>query len=154
MPATMALSRRSMLMGEQTSPGSVCGSAHHYHHYYALRRAPLPSPICGLFCGLLIMPFGGSLPNGHFAARPSAWLSRIAPSVRLKRETGLRHGRRRERPQVGLPTMTLRRALIVGGSMAGLLSALFLRRRGWDVALFERSPVPLTGRGAGIMTHP
>jgi 2-polyprenyl-6-methoxyphenol hydroxylase-like FAD-dependent oxidoreductase len=47
-----------------------------------------------------------------------------------------------------------RRALVVGGSMAGLLSALCLSRRGWDVALFERSPVPLTGRGAGIMTHP
>jgi 2-polyprenyl-6-methoxyphenol hydroxylase-like FAD-dependent oxidoreductase len=50
--------------------------------------------------------------------------------------------------------MTRRRALIVGGSMAGLLAALFLRRRGWNVAVFERSPVPLTGRGAGIMTHP
>jgi 2-polyprenyl-6-methoxyphenol hydroxylase-like FAD-dependent oxidoreductase len=50
--------------------------------------------------------------------------------------------------------MRPRRALIVGGSMAGLLSALCLHRRGWDVALFERSPVPLTGRGAGIMTHP
>jgi 2-polyprenyl-6-methoxyphenol hydroxylase-like FAD-dependent oxidoreductase len=50
--------------------------------------------------------------------------------------------------------MTPRRALVVGGSMAGLFSALFLRRRGWEVALYERSPVPLTGRGAGIMTHP
>jgi 2-polyprenyl-6-methoxyphenol hydroxylase-like FAD-dependent oxidoreductase len=50
--------------------------------------------------------------------------------------------------------MTTRRALIVGGSMAGLLCAHFLRRRGWEVALYERSPVPLTGRGAGIMTHP
>ena len=38
--------------------------------------------------------------------------------------------------------------------MSGLFSALFLRRRGWDVALYERSPVALTGRGAGIMTHP
>lgn len=38
--------------------------------------------------------------------------------------------------------------------MAGLFSALLLRRRGWEVALYERSPVPLTGRGAGIMTHP
>lgn len=38
--------------------------------------------------------------------------------------------------------------------MAGLFSALCLRRRGWEVALYERSPVPLTGRGAGIMTHP
>jgi 2-polyprenyl-6-methoxyphenol hydroxylase-like FAD-dependent oxidoreductase len=50
--------------------------------------------------------------------------------------------------------MTVRRAVIAGGSMAGLLSALFLRRRGWDVFLCERSPVPLTGRGAGLMTHP
>lgn len=47
-----------------------------------------------------------------------------------------------------------RRALIVGGSMAGLFAALDLRRRGWRVDVFERSPVPLTGRGAGIMTHP
>ena len=38
--------------------------------------------------------------------------------------------------------------------MSGLFSALFLKRRGWEVALYERSPAPLTGRGAGIMTHP
>ncbi|HWE16940.1 MAG TPA: FAD-dependent monooxygenase [Hyphomicrobiaceae bacterium] len=50
--------------------------------------------------------------------------------------------------------MSIRRALVIGGSMSGLFSALFLRRRGWEVALYERSPVPLTGRGAGIMTHP
>jgi 2-polyprenyl-6-methoxyphenol hydroxylase-like FAD-dependent oxidoreductase len=50
--------------------------------------------------------------------------------------------------------MTPGRAMIVGGSMAGLLVTLFLRRRGWDVAVYERSPVPLAGRGAGIMTHP
>ena len=49
---------------------------------------------------------------------------------------------------------TARRALIVGGSMTGLFTALFLRRRGWDVALYERSPTALTGRGAGIVTHP
>jgi 2-polyprenyl-6-methoxyphenol hydroxylase-like FAD-dependent oxidoreductase len=48
---------------------------------------------------------------------------------------------------------TSRRALVVGGSMSGLFSALFLKRRGWEVALYERSPVALTGRGAGIMTH-
>jgi 2-polyprenyl-6-methoxyphenol hydroxylase-like FAD-dependent oxidoreductase len=50
--------------------------------------------------------------------------------------------------------MRPRRALIVGGSMSGLFCALFLRRRGWEIALYERSPVALTGRGAGIMTHP
>jgi len=47
-----------------------------------------------------------------------------------------------------------RRALIIGGSMSGLFAALYLRRRGWDVDVFERSPAPLSGRGAGIMTHP
>ena len=31
---------------------------------------------------------------------------------------------------------------------------LYLRRRGWQVDIFERSPVALAGRGAGIMTHP
>jgi 2-polyprenyl-6-methoxyphenol hydroxylase-like FAD-dependent oxidoreductase len=49
---------------------------------------------------------------------------------------------------------TPRRALVIGGSMAGLFSALYLRRAGWRVDVFERSPVALTGRGAGIMTHP
>jgi len=47
-----------------------------------------------------------------------------------------------------------RRALIIGGSMSGLFAALFLRQRGWAVDVFERSPAPLAGRGAGIMTHP
>src|SRR5258708_32963873 len=47
-----------------------------------------------------------------------------------------------------------RRAVIVGGSMSGLFTAAFLRRIGWHVDVFERSPVELVGRGAGITTHP
>ncbi len=47
-----------------------------------------------------------------------------------------------------------RRAIIAGGSMGGLYAALYLRQREWDVDVFERSAVPLVGRGAGIMTHP
>jgi len=47
-----------------------------------------------------------------------------------------------------------RRAVIIGGSMSGLFSAAFLRRIGWEVDVFERSPVELVGRGAGITTHP
>ena len=47
-----------------------------------------------------------------------------------------------------------RRAIIAGGSMAGLYAGLCLRRRGWDVEIYERSPTPLSGRGAGIVTHP
>ncbi|MET0633278.1 MAG: FAD-dependent monooxygenase [Xanthobacteraceae bacterium] len=47
-----------------------------------------------------------------------------------------------------------RRAVIVGGSMSGLFTAAFLRRIGWDIDVFERSPVELVGRGAGITTHP
>jgi len=38
--------------------------------------------------------------------------------------------------------------------MSGLFTAAFLRQVGWDVAVFERSPVELVGRGAGITTHP
>jgi len=38
--------------------------------------------------------------------------------------------------------------------MSGLFSAAFLRRIGWDVDVYERSPVELVGRGAGITTHP
>jgi 2-polyprenyl-6-methoxyphenol hydroxylase-like FAD-dependent oxidoreductase len=47
-----------------------------------------------------------------------------------------------------------RRAVIIGGSMSGLFAAAFLRRVGWDAEVFERSPVELVGRGAGITTHP
>lgn len=38
--------------------------------------------------------------------------------------------------------------------MSGLFTAAFLRRIGWGVDVFERSPVELVGRGAGITTHP
>ena len=47
-----------------------------------------------------------------------------------------------------------RRAIVVGGSIAGLFAALLLRRRGWAVQVFERSGEALSGRGAGIVTHP
>ena len=43
-----------------------------------------------------------------------------------------------------------RRAIVVGGSMAGLFAAAFLRRSGWDVDIYERSSVELIGRGVGI----
>ena len=51
-------------------------------------------------------------------------------------------------------TRRKRRAVIIGGSMSGLFSAAFLRRIGWDADVYERSPVELVGRGAGITTHP
>ena len=38
--------------------------------------------------------------------------------------------------------------------MSGLFAAAFLRQVGWDVDVYERSPVELVGRGAGITTHP
>ena len=47
-----------------------------------------------------------------------------------------------------------RRALVVGGSMSGLLAALLLRRAGWDVDVFERVESELAGRGAGIVAQP
>lgn len=43
---------------------------------------------------------------------------------------------------------------IVGGSIAGLATALALRRAGRPVEVFERSAAPLESRGAGIVTHP
>lgn len=46
-----------------------------------------------------------------------------------------------------------RRALIIGGSMAGLFTALRLRQSGWDVHVYERIGSELSGRGAGIVTH-
>jgi len=47
-----------------------------------------------------------------------------------------------------------RRAIILGGSISGLFSAIFLRQIGWDVDVYERSHVELVGRGAGITGHP
>ena len=46
------------------------------------------------------------------------------------------------------------RALVIGGSLAGLLSANLLLRAGWGVEVFEQSSAELTGRGAGIISHP
>jgi 2,6-dihydroxypyridine 3-monooxygenase len=46
------------------------------------------------------------------------------------------------------------RVAIVGGSLGGLITALHLRDVGCDVDVFERSPVQLEGRGAGIVLHP
>lgn len=45
------------------------------------------------------------------------------------------------------------KALISGGSIGGLFAAAALMRAGWDVDVYERSPVELAGRGAGIVTH-
>ena len=40
------------------------------------------------------------------------------------------------------------------GIAGGLITALQLRDVGCEVQVFERSPVPLEGRGAGIVLHP
>ncbi len=45
------------------------------------------------------------------------------------------------------------KALVIGGSMAGLFAALLLRREGWNVDVYERIGSELAGRGAGIVTH-
>ncbi|MGH6663605.1 MAG: FAD-dependent monooxygenase, partial [Pseudolabrys sp.] len=45
------------------------------------------------------------------------------------------------------------KAIVIGGSMSGLLSALLLRRAGWSVDIFERVESELSGRGAGIVAQ-
>jgi len=45
------------------------------------------------------------------------------------------------------------RAVVIGGSMAGLFAALLLRQAGWRVDVYERIGAELAGRGAGIVTH-
>ena len=42
--------------------------------------------------------------------------------------------------------MPTRRALIIGGSLGGLLAAHLLRSADWEVTVFERNPDDLTGR--------
>src|SRR5213078_1382361 len=46
------------------------------------------------------------------------------------------------------------RALVIGGSMSGLLAALALRQHGWTADVYERVAEPLAGRGAGIVAQP
>ena len=46
-----------------------------------------------------------------------------------------------------------RRAVVVGGSIAGLFAAAFLRRIGWQVDVYERSSVELVGRGVAFLLH-
>jgi len=50
--------------------------------------------------------------------------------------------------------MSTRRALVIGGSLGGLIAAHMLRRAGWDVTVFERNAEELASRGVGLGTHP
>ncbi|HYC17201.1 MAG TPA: FAD-dependent monooxygenase [Pseudolabrys sp.] len=45
------------------------------------------------------------------------------------------------------------RAIVIGGSMSGLLGGLLLRRAGWTVDIYERVESELSGRGAGIVAQ-
>ena len=45
----------------------------------------------------------------------------------------------------------MKRATVVGGSLTGLAAGILLRKIGWEVNIFERSPQSLSDRGAGIV---
>src|SRR3954470_5137648 len=66
--------------------------------------------------------------------------------VRMRR----RSRRRRRKPH---EHDVSRHALIIGGSLGGLLAAHMLRAAGWRVDVVERSTDDLAGRGAGLGTH-
>ena len=48
----------------------------------------------------------------------------------------------------------MKRALVIGGSLGGLLAAHLLRGAGWHPRVFEGNAEELTGRGVGLGTHP
>ena len=48
----------------------------------------------------------------------------------------------------------MRRALVIGGSLGGLIVAHLLRSTGWDAIVFERNEEELASRGVGLGTHP
>jgi 2-polyprenyl-6-methoxyphenol hydroxylase-like FAD-dependent oxidoreductase len=47
-----------------------------------------------------------------------------------------------------------KRALVIGGSLAGLFAGNLLRSIGWQVDIYERSPHSLDSRGGGIVLQP
>ena len=47
-----------------------------------------------------------------------------------------------------------KKALVIGGSMAGLFAGNLLHRADWEVTILEKASVPLVSRGTGIATHP
>jgi 2-polyprenyl-6-methoxyphenol hydroxylase-like FAD-dependent oxidoreductase len=47
-----------------------------------------------------------------------------------------------------------KRAIVIGGSLAGLFAGTLLRSIGWQVDLYERSPHTLDSRGGGIVLQP
>jgi 2-polyprenyl-6-methoxyphenol hydroxylase-like FAD-dependent oxidoreductase len=49
---------------------------------------------------------------------------------------------------------TNKRALVIGGSLAGLFAGTLLRSIGWQVDIYERSPRSLDSRGGGIVLQP
>ena len=50
--------------------------------------------------------------------------------------------------------MSMPRVGVVGGSIGGLTAGVLLRDAGCEVDVFERTPVPLSGYGAGIVVQP
>jgi 2-polyprenyl-6-methoxyphenol hydroxylase-like FAD-dependent oxidoreductase len=45
----------------------------------------------------------------------------------------------------------MKRATVVGGALTGLAAGILLRKIGWEVDIFERSPQNLSDQGAGIV---
>ncbi len=50
--------------------------------------------------------------------------------------------------------MGMPRVAVVGGSIGGLTAAALLRDAGCEVDVYERTPVPLSGYGGGIVVQP
>jgi 2-polyprenyl-6-methoxyphenol hydroxylase-like FAD-dependent oxidoreductase len=47
-----------------------------------------------------------------------------------------------------------RKAIVIGGSLAGLFTGVLLRSIGWQVDIYERSPHTLSSRGGGVVLQP
>jgi 2-polyprenyl-6-methoxyphenol hydroxylase-like FAD-dependent oxidoreductase len=53
-----------------------------------------------------------------------------------------------------MTTLPKPRAVVIGGSLGGLLTAATLRAAGWQVDVFETSPNQLESRGGGVVLQP
>lgn len=59
-----------------------------------------------------------------------------------------------DKPMSTSSPLPKRHAIVIGGSLGGLFAGTMLKKSGWSVDIYERSPRDLDSRGGGIVLQP